>query len=51
MWLEGFAYHIQIGIVSFVVAAALALLIAWMTVVGHALRLANAKPVAALHYE
>ncbi len=50
-WLAGFAYHIQLGAVSFLAASAAAIAIAWVTVLGHALRVARAKPVAALRYE
>jgi putative ABC transport system permease protein len=35
----------------FVAAGAVALVIAWLTVVGHALRVARANPVHALRYE
>ena len=50
-WLEGFAYHIDQGPLLFILAGALALLIAFVTVVGHALAIARAKPVDALRYE
>ncbi len=50
-WLRGFAYHIDLSAAAFLAAGAIALLIAWATVVGHALRVAQAKPIAALHYE
>jgi putative ABC transport system permease protein len=50
-WLEGFAYHVGISPLSFLAAGALALTIALVTVAGHALLVASAKPVAALRYE
>lgn len=50
-WLEGFAYHIQLGPLTFLAAGALALVIALTTVAGHALIVARAKPVDALRYE
>jgi putative ABC transport system permease protein len=50
-WLEGFAYHIDLEPWIFVAASALALRIAVITVVGHALLVARAQPVAALRYE
>ena len=50
-WLEGFAYHVDISPLTFLAAGALALIIALATVVGHALRVAGAKPVMALRYE
>jgi putative ABC transport system permease protein len=50
-WLEGFAYHIDQSPLFFIVAGALALVIAFVTVVGHAVVVARAKPVDALRYE
>ena len=50
-WLEGFAYHIDLSPWMFLAASALALLIAVLTVSGHALLVARAQPVAALRYE
>jgi putative ABC transport system permease protein len=50
-WLQGFAYHTDIGLLTFVIAGALALVIALVTVAGHALLVARAKPVEALRYE
>ena len=50
-WLGGFAYHVDLAPWTFVAAAAAALVIAWVTVFVHALRVARAKPVGALRYE
>ena len=50
-WLDGFAYHIDLAPWMFIAASALALAIALVTVVGHAVLVARAKPVAALRYE
>ena len=50
-WLSGFAYHVDLAPWSFAVAAAAALVIAWATIIVHALRVARAKPVGALRYE
>lgn len=50
-WLEGFAYHIDLSPWMFVAASALALAIALLTVIGHALIVARAQPVTALRYE
>jgi putative ABC transport system permease protein len=50
-WLEGFAYHVALGPVTFAAAASLAILVALATVVAHALLVARAKPVEALRYE
>jgi putative ABC transport system permease protein len=50
-WLQGFAYRISLSPLYFLGAAAVALVIAWMTVLAHAVRVARARPVGALRYE
>lgn len=50
-WLEGFAYHIDQSLLLFIAAGVLALVIAFITVFGHAMIVARAKPVEALRYE
>jgi putative ABC transport system permease protein len=50
-WLHGFAYHVDLEPLTFVAAAAGALLIAWVTVASQSFLVARAKPVAALRYE
>ena len=50
-WLQDFAYRINIGWWTFVLAGALALLIALLTVSFQAIKAALANPVEALRYE
>jgi putative ABC transport system permease protein len=50
-WLEGFASHIQLDLLTFLATGALALVIALATVASHSLLVARAKPVEALRYE
>ncbi|MHB1205332.1 MAG: ABC transporter permease [Rhodospirillaceae bacterium] len=50
-WLESFAYHIDLSPWMFLAASALALVIAVLTVSGHALLVARSQPVKALRYE
>jgi putative ABC transport system permease protein len=50
-WLEGFAYHIDLEARIFIAASVLALLIAVLTVAGHALLVARTEPASALRYE
>jgi putative ABC transport system permease protein len=50
-WLENFAFRIDLGLVYFLLAGLVALLIAWITVISHAVRVARANPVHALRYE
>jgi putative ABC transport system permease protein len=50
-WLQNFAYRINIGPGTFILAALLALIIALLTVGYQAVRAARANPVNALRYE
>jgi putative ABC transport system permease protein len=50
-WLAGYAYRIELSPLYFIAAGLLALVIAWLTVIGHALRVARSNPVNALRYE
>jgi putative ABC transport system permease protein len=50
-WLDGFAYHVNLSPLVFVGASALALAIALLTVSGHAVLVARARPTEALRYE
>jgi len=50
-WLQNFAYRIDIGLGTFVLAALLALVIALLTVGYQAVKAAKANPVDALRYE
>jgi putative ABC transport system permease protein len=50
-WLQGFAYRVSLSPLYFLGAAAVALVIAWLTVLAHAVRVARARPVGALRYE
>jgi putative ABC transport system permease protein len=50
-WLQGFAYRVNIGILTFVLSALMALLIALLTVGYQAIKAAVANPVDALRYE
>jgi putative ABC transport system permease protein len=50
-WLKGFDYRITLSPVYFAAAGLAALLIAWVTVLSHALRVARANPIHALRYE
>lgn len=50
-WLENFAYRITIGVWMFLLAGALALVVALMTVSYQAVKAAGADPVDSLRYE
>lgn len=50
-WLGDFAYRINLGVGIFAFAGGLALLIALLTVIMHAMKAALANPVEALRYE
>jgi putative ABC transport system permease protein len=50
-WLRGFAYHIALSPLYFAAAGLAALVIAWATILSHAVRVARANPIHALRYE
>ncbi len=50
-WLQGFAYRIPLTLWPFAIAAAAAVVIAWLTVLAQASRAARSRPVTALRYE
>jgi len=50
-WLKGYAYHVEVGIVTLVVAAMLCLAVSLLTVFYHSMRVATGDPVKALRYE
>jgi putative ABC transport system permease protein len=50
-WLNNFDQRIALGPTPFILAAAIALVIAIATVVGHAVKVARSNPIHALRYE
>jgi putative ABC transport system permease protein len=50
-WLEGYAYRITLNPLYFLAAGVIALAIAWVTIIAHAVRIARANPIIALRYE
>jgi putative ABC transport system permease protein len=50
-WLQGFAYRITLSPLYFAAAGFAALVIAWTTILAHALRIARANPIHALRTE
>ena len=50
-WLSGFAYRIDMDAAPFIMVALTAVAIGWLTVAGHAFKVARANPVKALRYE
>jgi len=50
-WLSGFAYHIQIGLFSFVATLIIMILVAWLTVSYRTYKVASSNPVNSLRNE
>jgi hypothetical protein len=50
-WLAGFAYRVEVTPWPFVIAAALAIAAALLTVSAHSYGVARSKPIDALRYE
>jgi putative ABC transport system permease protein len=51
IYLDFFADRIQSPIIILLAAGVIAVLLAWSTVAGHAIRIARRNPVLALRYE
>jgi putative ABC transport system permease protein len=50
-WLQGFAYRIALSPAYFIAVGLAAVLIAWVTILAHTMRVARANPIHALRYE
>jgi len=50
-WLQNFAYRIDIGWGTFLLAGIFALVISWLTVAYHTIKAAQANPVESIQYE
>jgi len=50
-WLDNFAYHVQQGIIEFLISGLLTLLIGIISVSYTSLRAASGNPINALRYE
>jgi len=51
LWLNKFAYYIELGTDIFIIAAVSAIGVALLTVTWQSLRAANANPIKSLRYE
>lgn len=51
LWLRGFAYHVQLGFDIFIIASALAFVVALLTVTWQSVKAASANPVNSLRTE
>jgi len=47
-WLERFAFHVKLGVAYFIIAGAIALVTAWLTVASQTIKAANINPVKCL---
>lgn len=50
-WLNKFAYHISVSTIFFIIVSAIAIVIAQVTILYHALKAARQNPVLSLRYE
>lgn len=51
LWLDSFAYRIEIGILTFIISGLIAFIIGFLSVFYHSLKAAHINPVEALKYE
>lgn len=50
-WLEGYAYHVDVGYITLIVASFICLAISMLTIAYHSLKVAANDPVKSLRYE
>jgi len=50
-WLQGFADHIEVSWITYVLATLISLLIGWLSICFQAVKVALSNPVEALKYE
>jgi putative ABC transport system permease protein len=51
LWLQDYAFHIKLGLGTFILAGLLAVVISLLTVIFQILKAATANPVKSLRYE
>jgi putative ABC transport system permease protein len=51
LWLQNFAFHIDIGIIAFVLGGVLSLLVGMLSISYHIIKVASSNPVEAIKYE
>ena len=51
LWLQNFAFHIQIGVFAFILGGAMALAVGMLSISFHILKAASSNPVDAIKYE
>jgi putative ABC transport system permease protein len=51
LWLSNYAYHVDVGVLTLVVAAAICLMISLVTISYHSIKVAASDPVKSLRYE
>jgi putative ABC transport system permease protein len=51
LWLDNYAYHVDVGVVTLFVAAAICLMVSLVTISYHSIRVAASDPVKSLRYE
>ncbi len=51
LWLDNYAYHVDVGVLTLIVAAAICLMVSLVTISYHSIRVAASDPVKSLRYE
>ncbi|HEX6891971.1 MAG TPA: FtsX-like permease family protein, partial [Chryseolinea sp.] len=51
LWLSNYAYHVDVGVLTLVVAAAICLMVSLVTISYHSIKVAASDPVKSLRYE
>jgi putative ABC transport system permease protein len=51
LWLENFAFHIQIGVFAFILGGVMSLVVGMLSISFHIIKVASSNPVKAIKYE
>ncbi|HMG89999.1 MAG TPA: ABC transporter permease [Chryseolinea sp.] len=51
LWLSNYAYHVDVGVLTLVIAAAICLMVSLVTISYHSIKVAASDPVKSLRYE
>jgi putative ABC transport system permease protein len=51
LWLSNYAYHVDVGVLTLIIAAAICLMVSLVTISYHSIKVAASDPVKSLRYE
>jgi putative ABC transport system permease protein len=51
LWLSNYAYHIDVGVITLILAALICMMVSLITIAYHSIKVAASDPVKSLRYE